>query len=145
MTLDSNEFVSIARPKSSRAQIVTAWIAASLAVLLALFAAVTWFILSAFGNSLDNAFDDFEESSAPSAVTQWLCLPYTQFVLEQHRAGLTPEQIMAVLEVSEYKRGGQLGVTPSVAEINEPRLDSPEACGLPFEIINAADNAGPTP
>lgn len=147
MTLDSNESVPITRPKSSRAQIVTAWIAASLAVFLVLSAVVTGLVLSALGNGLDNALDDFEAaSSSPSAVTQWLCLPYAEFVLEQHRAGLTPEQITAVLEVSEYKREGvQLGVTPSVPEINEPRLDSSDACGFPFEIISAAGNPAPTP
>lgn len=142
MTPDSIESTSTGRPKSSIAQTVTAVATATLAVAIVGLIAVGGVILDAVGNDFDNALDEIETSS-PSAMTQWLCLPYTQFVLEQHRAGLTPDQITAALEVSEYDRGGQPGVTAPVADIAEPRLDSTDVCGLPFEIIDAV--APPTP
>lgn len=141
MTPDSTESTSTGRPKSSLAQTVTAWATAAVAVALGGLVVAGGALLTAAENSL-NHFS--ETSTASSAVTQWLCLPYTQFVLEQHRAGLTPEQIAGALEVSEYKRGGQLGVSAPVTDIDGPRLDSTDACGLPFEIIDAVAPA-PTP
>lgn len=124
------------RPKSSIAQSVTAWATGILAVVLLWIAVVAGALLSDVGESLDDL--SATSSDAPSAVSQWLCLPYTEFVLNQHRAGLTTEQIAATLEVSEYSRRGQPGVTAPVADIVEPRLDSMDACGLPYEIINAS-------
>ncbi|APE12531.1 hypothetical protein BO226_24515 (plasmid) [Rhodococcus sp. 2G] len=119
------------RPKSTNAQIITA--AAALASALILGSAAVWFVK--WNAAVAESFTDL---SGPSAVTQWVCLPYTEFVLDQHRAGLTPDQITAALEVSEYSRTGQLGVTQPLADINEPRIDSTDACGLPHEIITAS-------
>ena len=130
------------RPKSTQAQIITAWLAAGIAAFLVLSAVVSLYVVSFIGQGIDNAMSDFDTSDSPSAVSQWLCLPYAEFVLEQHRAGLTTDEIAAVLEVSEYGRNVQGGVTQPKPEFDEPRLDSPEACGLPYEIIDAA---GETP
>ena len=135
MTTDSTDALPARRPKSSLAQTVTAWATGILALCL------IWIMIVLFevGESLTAVSSD-----APAAVSQWLCLPYTEFVLNQHRAGLTAEQIAATLEVSEYTRSGQPGVTAPVADIVEPRLDSMDACGLPYEIINAS-GLTPTP
>jgi len=114
------------RPKSTIAQIITAVAAVTGVVLLVLAGVV---------------FAQIAEQSAvtvPSAVKQWACLPYTEYVLDQHRAGLTPEQIRATLDVVELDRGSQPGVTPATVNIDEPRLDSIDTCGLPAEIIDAA-------
>lgn len=121
------------RPKSSVAQIVTAVMIAIVAAIAVALGGVTVAAIKA----LDH-IGSSSTASAPSAVRQWLCLPYMDFVLDQHRAGLSSDQIRAVLEVSEYDRGSQPGVTQPVADITAPRLDSMEACGFPFEIIDAA-------
>ncbi|NLU65630.1 hypothetical protein HCA61_25710 [Rhodococcus sp. HNM0563] len=118
-------------PKSPIAQIITA-ISATASTVILLVAAVWFFMWNAA------VAESFTELSAPSAVTQWVCLPYTEFVLDQHRAGLTPEQIAAALEVSEYNRDGQPGDSAPVADIHEPRIDSADTCGLPQDIIDAA-------
>lgn len=118
------------RPKSSISQIATTVLIGLIGLFLLASAAVTI-------KAIDKIAQD-TSMDTPSAVSQWLCLPYAQFVLDQHRAGLTAEQISAVLEVSEYNRDGQGGVTLPTADITEPRLDSMDACGFPFEIINAA-------
>lgn len=119
------------RPKSTLAQIVTASAATLTALLLVVSAVVGVKLMDQLGRTTGDI-------SLPSAATQWVCLPYATFVLEQHRAGLTPKQIAAVLEVSEFDRRGQGGVTRPEVRIEEPRLDSIEACGLPFEIIAEA-------
>lgn len=137
----SNTSPSNARPKSTQAQIITAWLLTGIAAFLVLSAVVSLYVMSFIGKGVDNALSEFDASDSPSAVSQWLCLPYAEFVLEQHRAGLTTDEIAAVLEVSEYGRNIQGGVTQPKPEFDEPRLDSPEACGLPFEIINAAGEA----
>ena len=116
-----------ARPKSTVAQIVTAVTTVAVAVLLV----AGYFIFA-------RVWEESFQLTVPSAAKQWACLPYTEYVLDQHRAGLTPEQIQATLVVSELDRGSQPGVTTPTVDIDEPRLDSIDACGLPAEIINAA-------
>lgn len=116
------------RPKSTIAQIVTAVTAVGIAV----FLVAGYFVFAKIWE------ESFEVTTGPSAIKQWACLPYTEYVLDQHRAGLTPEQIRATLEVVELDRGSQPGVTTPTVNIDEPRLDSIDACGLPAEIINAA-------
>jgi len=117
-----------ARPKSTIAQIVTAVAAVAVSVFLVIGSYVIVEIVDR----------PVTLTSVPSAAKQWVCLPYTEYVLDQHRAGLTPEQIQATLEVSEPDRGSQPGVTAPTVDIDEPRLDSIDACGLPSEIIAAA-------
>lgn len=122
------------RPKSTRAQTATAILTSVLLLVVVGALAAGWSLLS--------SVDRMAAQDAPSAVTQWLCLPYTDFVLDQSRAGLTPTQITDALQVSEYRAGGQPGVTAREADITAPRLDSPEACGYPFEIVDAAGLSG---
>lgn len=117
-----------ARPKSTVAQIVAAVAAVAVVIFLVIGSYV-------FVEIVDQSIT---VTSVPSAAKQWVCLPYTEYVLEQHRAGLTPEQIQATLVVSELDRGSQPGVTTPTVDIDEPRLDSIDACGLPSEIIAAA-------
>lgn len=136
MIPESTKAQPTSRPKSTLAQTVTATLTAVLLVVFLVAMATGWALLSAFERTVAGQDD------APSAVTQWLCLPYTDFVLDQNGAGLTPEQIAAVLKVSEYGERGQLGVTTPDAAITEPSIDSPEACGYPFEILDAAGLLG---
>ncbi|PZU04582.1 MAG: hypothetical protein DI630_00205 [Gordonia sp. (in: high G+C Gram-positive bacteria)] len=135
MIADSTNSVTAARPTSTHAQTVTACATALVAVVLIATVTFSWFYVS--------TIDERVSDDAPSAVTQWLCLPYTDFVLDQHRAGLTSEQIAAALGVSEYGDRGQLGVTTPDPEITAPRLDSTDSCGLPFEILAAVDQLTP--
>lgn len=140
MTPDPTESAPGHPPNSSPAQAVTTGTAAVLAVALVGLGVAGAASIDALGNRIDSV----TATSSPSALREWLCLPYTQFVLEQHRAGLTSHQIAAALEASEYGRVGQRGATAPVANFVEPRLDSMVACGFPSEVIEAT-NPGATP
>lgn len=140
MITDSTESEPTSRPRSTLAQTATALLTGVLVVVFVGALATGWSLVSGLSSSLDRTV----AADTPSYVTQWLCLPYTEFVLDQGRAGLTPKQIADVLKVSEYGDRGQLGVMTPEAEITEPSIDSPEACGYPFEILDAAGLLAPS-
>ncbi|MGW4719405.1 hypothetical protein [Nocardia sp. NPDC004260] len=64
------------------------------------------------------------------ATAQAYCLDYTEYVLEQYRAGLTVDQIDATLNLAAQAGG------PIYAQ--GLRLDDPQVCGSASTVLHAA-------
>ena len=127
-----------AKPTATLSQKITAGAAVFAAIGAAVAAGVGIYAVQTVHDTADSVFEAARVKEGPSFVKQGLCLPYTEFVLNQHRAGLSPAQISATLDAAIYDRGVQGGVNAPKPKVNEPLINSLDACGLPHEIIEAA-------
>lgn len=109
---------AVGRPKSSLAQVVTA-VAAVLVPVVLVGAAL---LAVGAAQSTDTA------RQVTVATVQAYCLDYTEYVLEQYRAGLTVDQIDATLSLAAQAGGQAQGL----------RLDDPQVCGSASTVLHAA-------
>ncbi|MEU4345343.1 hypothetical protein AB0H00_29515 [Nocardia sp. NPDC023852] len=125
--MDSVPVTSPRRPKGSLAQWLTALTAV---VALVVLVAATVLTLD-YLHRIVQWYDVRHPGGPPTVATfQEHCIDYTRYVLDQHRAGLTLEQIQATLDKAAH--------VSDQFNAQGRRLDHPQACGTPEEILHTA-------
>lgn len=125
------------RPPSTVAQIVTATCAAACAAVLAIgavFAFVVFLLAGGVISGLDSAGTKAMQSLAVPAVES-LCLNYTATVLELEEAGLSEDEIGAVIA-----RALPVEDVPEneLSELRSLSLASADTCGSVRDVLTAA-------
>jgi hypothetical protein len=111
---------AVGRPKSSLAQLVTAATA-----VVALVVIIVMALLAVGAAQSTNT-----TRSVTVASVQAYCLDYTEYVLDQHRAGLTVDQIDATLSLA-----AQAGRSIHAQGL---QLDDPQVCGRARTVLRIA-------
>lgn len=116
------------RPGSTATQKWSAVLLAVIAIAVVSIALLGWMVVTVFGR----AGDGFSDSDGPHLMRQAACLAYSDFVLDQHHNGLSPEQIEGVVRYA----GAHDTTTPA-------GFEDPELCGTPQQIIHVAQVTRP--
>lgn len=125
------------RPRSTRAQVVTAVCAALIAAFVFIGGAITVMSLYVAGSILSAFGEGVEGSAAALAVpaVESICLNYATAVLELDAAGLNHDAIVRVIETAV---AGADNDPAEMDELRELSLTSADACGPVRGVLDAA-------
>lgn len=116
---------SATKPVSTLAQKVTAGAAVAIALLIVFGGFLIGAMVFAAAEGVDRTISNLTDVDDPRVVRQAICLPYSDFVLRQHQAGLSTSQIQGVLDYAGHDGEGSA-------------VDNSDVCGSPQFILDAA-------